>query len=158
MAVANAICKCAICGQEFTYRKNGFAKRRDADSFEEWAKEHITECYDCRQKRKRAEFDAANRKAASDAKKAGLIVLEGSQKQIDWAESIRMRAYEILHNLKEIVKESQIDRFSNFIDWCLGHAKASWWIDHRDDFREGVSLRNSAVYIQPVLREWEEEK
>ena len=60
MAIAKATCRCAICGEEFeyrTYRRN----RREADSFEAWAAEHITECPDCRQARIKRERDEANR-------------------------------------------------------------------------------------------------
>lgn len=156
MAVARTICKCATCGCEFEYRTKK-RNRKEAESFETWATKNINECPDCRQKRKQAERDAANQKAASDAKEAGFPALTGSEKQIAWAESIRMTAYNILCNLKGIVKKSESENFDAFISWCMAHNKSAWWIDHRDDFR-GNSVRISANYIRPVIKEWMAEK
>ncbi len=82
MAKAKANCKCKICGKEFEVtadKKN----RREADSWEAWAAENITECSECYKTRTAAEA------AEKDAKYA-LPEIEGvSEKQIAYAQSLR---------------------------------------------------------------------
>lgn len=93
MAVAKVICTCDTCGKEFEYRRKGLANRAAADSFEEWAKDHINECPDCRAKRK---LEEAKAQAVEDAKLVEnyditLPELKGSEKQIKWATDIRAK-------------------------------------------------------------------
>ena len=45
MALAKAACRCATCGNEFEFRKK-LRNRKEADNFEAWAVENITECFD----------------------------------------------------------------------------------------------------------------
>ena len=85
MAQATAICVCKHCGNEFevsTIKMN----RKLADSWEQWASTAYDCCYEC-EKKIRAEENA---RCAEEAKEMGLPALNGSQKQVAWAEKIRM--------------------------------------------------------------------
>lgn len=86
MAKAKAICKCEICGNEFemTAIKNN---RRDADSWEGWAKDHYTVCSNCYHEKKQEEL---KNKAESVKSKFALPQLNGvSEKQTSYAETLR---------------------------------------------------------------------
>ncbi|MGN1075066.1 MAG: hypothetical protein ACI4QB_08755, partial [Eubacteriales bacterium] len=88
MAKATAECRCATCGKTFTVEKT-CRNRRDADSYEAWASEHMTECPDCR--RLRVKFDAAA-KAAPIVWECELPEITGaSDKQIAYARDLRSR-------------------------------------------------------------------
>lgn len=94
MAKAIAICRCATCGKEFeqsAVKRN----RREADKWEEWAVSYYDECSECYQKRKERQREEENQKAAELATEAGLPKLTGSDKQVAWAESIRMGFYQV---------------------------------------------------------------
>lgn len=58
--------------------------------------------------------------------------LQGTEKQIKWAESIRNKAVEIYN---EIYAKSEKKENVNMIfnAYVFNQDKASWWIDHRDD-------------------------
>lgn len=137
MAKATAYCTCSTCKKTFVitaYKRN----RTEADSFEQWAVENITECRDC----ERARINEAARKASEEA---GLAELTGSEKQIAWATTIRenvtkdLREYvESIHNgtcpyLSRMSKDD-IKATEDTLDWALGHTESRWWIDHRDNF------------------------
>lgn len=49
MAMARAICTCSTCGNEFTKSKQ-CRNRREADNFEQWAKDHLDTCPECYRK------------------------------------------------------------------------------------------------------------
>lgn len=86
MAKATATCKCEKCGKEFVKVKI-CGNRKEADSFEEWAKENCTECPDCYAERVKAERD---NKADELIKEFGWAEIEGvSEKQIAYAKSLR---------------------------------------------------------------------
>jgi len=81
------------CGHEEMHRLSG----RDADRRAEWlAANHVcAECYAAQQEQEReaerARRDMENAQAAADALKAGLPRLEGTERQVAWAESIRSK-------------------------------------------------------------------
>lgn len=90
MAKATAICTCEVCGKQFKKKRRNLFKRRDADSWEEWAKAHYTMCPDCYRddlQKYREE------KAAREIEDGKRVVLKkphmtGSKKQCEWAYSI----------------------------------------------------------------------
>ena len=135
MAKAMATCKCATCGCEFTkstIKRNG----READSWEEWAAGYYDECDECRQKRIKAERDEENRKAAEDAAELNLPKLEGSEKQVAWAEGIRMNFLQVADKEIQAVANGSASRMSvsdleAFKEWILKKPEARWWIDKR---------------------------
>ena len=147
MALAKVMCKCAACGNEFEFRKK-LRNRKEADSFEAWAVENITECFDCRQKRRQAEREQENLKAAAKAKEIGLPELKGSTKQIDWAESIRMKARAAIDSDLTKMTEQEKSVVAPFVEWLFNHEKAAFWIDRRDDFTPVKST---------IINEWKRE-
>lgn len=91
MARAKIQLICETCGEEFEHIK--FRNNRaDADSYTEWAKENITECPDCYYKRKQEE-----RMNLAQEKYNFPQFASGSEKQIAWAEKIRVDWMERVH-------------------------------------------------------------
>ena len=83
MAMAEVELVCSTCGKTFTHRKKRY-NRADADQYEEWARAHIDTCPDCfrAQQQKEKELEAA-------ARSSQLPQLQGSEKQVAWANAIR---------------------------------------------------------------------
>lgn len=83
MAMAEVELVCSTCGKTFTHRKKRY-NRADADQYEEWARAHIDTCPDCfrAQQQKEKELEAA-------ARSSQLPQLQGSEKQVAWANTIR---------------------------------------------------------------------
>lgn len=120
MAKASIIVACSECGREYKVEKKCY-NRRDADNFEAWIasqKEHYCpECYaKIKAAERQAERDAENKRAAEAS--ADLPSLEGSEKQVAWAITIRANA---LAKCK--------------VEFRVAIAKqrmsAKWWIDNR---------------------------
>lgn len=127
-----------ICGHEETVAL--FGKHRDR----EWrlsAVEPQKLCHECWQKeveKKRAE---ETRLAAEEAKESGLPAMVGTEKQVAWAERIRLQ---MLGGMEELITRAQNQReamaklglSAENIDAAMKaiqqKTSASWWIDHRD--------------------------
>lgn len=139
MAKATAICVCKHCGKEFevsTIKMN----RKLADSWEQWASTVYDCCYECEEKIRAEE----NARCAAEAKALGLPGLNGTQKQIAWAESIRLnimrRMDEVFEKKLEIAQKCDGDfenREAKMVDvvrkYILeNYTSASWWIDNRE--------------------------
>lgn len=137
MAVVKLTLVCKTCGCEFTHRHECY-NREQAESYEEWARENIDTCPDCYREEKRT---AEEKKIESgileileaDGVKIELAELEGSEKQIAWANKIRNEA---LYNLLKLYKEkggkleqSSVDKVADMIN---GKTAAKWWIENRD--------------------------
>lgn len=125
MARAKAICTCKKCGTEFEkMRVCNHWNRRDADSWEEWAVTHYDLCPDCWEKeqaeRERREIAAMN-----------LPELQGAEKQIAWANKIRLQNLRAIDELAEMIKPHQHERFSELADVIKGKESAGFWIDNR---------------------------
>jgi hypothetical protein len=93
MAKAKITCKCEICGGTFEHVRTCI-NRSDADSYAEWAAEHVTVCPSCHAAAKKAE--AASKLNAYIAENFGaehpLPKITGvSEKQIAYAESLRTK-------------------------------------------------------------------
>ena len=93
MAKAKITCKCEICGGTFEYVRT-CANSSAADSYAEWAAEHVTVCPACYAAAKKAE--AASKLNAYIAENFGtehpLPKITGiSEKQIAYAESLRTK-------------------------------------------------------------------
>lgn len=142
MAIATATCTCEKCSKRFEVRVTR-RNRADANSFEEWAAENITVCPDCKQAEKDAAAEAAANKALAPYT---LPALDGTPKQIAWAEKLRKsRLLAWLKELGEDVEESAIQ-------WVLNrHADARWWIDHRDADTMSLLEEVAAEYQAEVL-------
>lgn len=124
MAIARATCTCGTCGKTFEYRTEK-RNRREADQFEAWAVEHITECSDCRKIRLAEEAEEAR------AEK-GWPTLTGSEKQVAWANSIRDKQVAALmsHYRPRPGSEEEYNRC--MLDFVIRHPDARYWIDRQD--------------------------
>mgnify|MGYP004551732641 CR=1 FL=1 len=138
MTVARASCICERCGKEFevaTKRPN----RRDADNFERWAEENIVICPECRD-RVRAETYRHEAEAAKiKADECGLPELKGSERQVQWALSIREKRMDeiqqIICQAEKLVSsndEKQIlSDFKTRAKELFREENAKYWIESR---------------------------
>jgi len=93
-------------------------------------------CPACRQ----AEREQKNQQAAAANAAAGLPVLEGTPKQVAWAESIRA---EILSGEEEVrariaapnAPADQVALAEKALKRVRNQSSAAWWIEHRHDPR-----------------------
>ena len=94
MAWAKIDTVCIVCGREFVHQVKKYS-RRDADSWQEWAANQEWTCPECyqtqREAERQAERQAANEAAAAKAEEQQLPQLQGSEKQVSWAMTIRQR-------------------------------------------------------------------
>ena len=114
------------CGHEGTIEVFGKAEERERKIkyFEEYGL-----CPDCYKEEKKGEEKAF-------AEKYELPELQGSEKQISWAESIRKEKIEEFEKEKPAIRKGAGDDFADFLnDFTTNYYKntsASWWIDHRE--------------------------
>lgn len=144
MAKARATCTCATCGKVFevtTIRQN----TREASSFEKWAEANITECRDCEAKRiaeKRAEESA---QAAENANERGWPELQGTEKQVAWANTLREQELaEYIERAKALQRNESRRAKGELIIAAIEYTiktkvKASWWIDNRGLVKDYVT-------------------
>lgn len=130
------------CGHTVSTSILGNAK--DRESKIEWLKDQI--CPACFRAEKEKQRAAEAAKAAADAAEMGLPSLVGSSKQVAWAETLRVAAFEVyqkfLSQAEKLIqtyaqKEMPLDR--SRIDSCIkgfdalfsSQVAAEFWIDHR---------------------------
>lgn len=90
MAKATAHCICRKCGKEFTVEKTCY-NRTMANEFESYASNHYDECPDCYRARMAEERAKEAKKREEQIAKYELPELKGSEKQVAWAKSLRMK-------------------------------------------------------------------
>lgn len=114
------------CGHQGTINVFGKSEERERKIkyFEEYGL-----CPDCYKAEKQGE-------EKSFAEKYELPELQGSEKQISWAESIRMEKIKAFENEKPAIRKGAGDDFADFLnefaDKYYKNNSASWWIDHRE--------------------------
>ena len=143
MAMAKVTLACSICGNEYTVSKRCY-NRKDADSFEEHMKKQEGKCPDCfaieRRTQESIERAQAAEQAAIKAKKLGFAKLEGSAKQVSWAETLR---WEILDRIgrqvtgytfqgEEITKENTETLSAAVKKFFESEVSAKLFIENRD--------------------------
>ena len=69
--------------------------------------------------------------AEKAAKENGLVELQGSEKQIGWAESVRVEKIANAEKELEVCKDKAM--VAKFMAWLKAQNVAGWWIDHRYD-------------------------
>ena len=142
MAKGTATCTCCECGKSFTASKI-LASRDQANNWEEWAKSNIIQCDDCREKEREEEKAAANAKAAESAKEFELPELTGSDKQVAWANTIRVAYFnsysKIVAKYSELLSSERQQcevEFKSFLEVAehlfATKTSASFWIENRD--------------------------
>lgn len=163
MAIASAKCTCKKCGDYF-WKETRKMNCREATSWEEWARKNFDICPQC-------EYEARAAKAAELAQKAaaeGLPQLQGSQKQVVWAEQIRAELLEdarncLLKNREYIEKHESdvtkreeklhiIDIYEEILGQIQRKSYAAWWIDNR--YHSGPHLMQQ-MYREQRLKELE---
>lgn len=136
--------KCDECGATYEIELFGKMKVR------EYHLDHDTHiCDECARKYR----DAQNAEAAARNKEAGMVALQGSPKQIAWAETIRSKMMEyltpdyirshirhipdaanIIHSyVQRIGRKLSNDDLNAAIDKAKGVSSAAWYIDNRFD-------------------------
>jgi hypothetical protein len=80
---------CAECGASVQVIGRN---RSDADRLAKYREQSGALCHDCWKKQREAERAAESQQAAEEAAQAGLPVLQGTEKQVAWAETIRAQA------------------------------------------------------------------
>lgn len=116
------------CGHTETVDLYGPRKNR------EWRIENVEAeklCRECYLAKLAEERELANKQAAEEAQAQGLPKLEGTEKQVAWAETIRQ---EVLAAIDEFIVEDEAEdpRVIELISHIKSKVSASWWIDHRE--------------------------
>ena len=141
MALGKAICTCERCGAKFEKRKKCY-NSADAQSWEVWAVEHFTLCYECWKK----ERDAREQEKAASY----CPITDGSEKQIAWANQIRLKAINELAKLRELMptkQHSAVDEYANIV---FNNPSARFWIDHRGDAEQISRCKNGNFFIDQL--------
>ncbi|MCG8971847.1 hypothetical protein [Streptomyces sp. CL12-4] len=116
------------------------------------------DCYACVE----AQREKENAESAAAAKVAGWPVLTGTERQVAWAETLRVNAVEELRGgaawWSEKYPEAPGDPLPFIETAILAVESASWWIDNRHDLvTAGVSLAGADVaeslgLLEPLAR------
>lgn len=147
------------CGHKEKINLSGKADRR------QWMLENVEKqkiCYFCYQKELQEKRENENKKAAEEARKMELPELTGTEKQIAWAETIRLsvlkKTEEVLDNVPE--KKKQLEEYGHFLQGIAEiekQAKASWWIEHRFAITEREVLKLANFMYSIADKKVEEE-
>lgn len=122
---------CEDCGTVFEVQLTGPSRDR------EWKLKSWTwVCDDCKEKAKLA----ASEKAAKEAEDVGLPELDGTEKQIRWAEVLRL---EIIERIDKFIsvhpaapgKEAEL---AALVLAVKGQKSSHYWIDHRENSAQGI--------------------
>ena len=127
------------CGHEETVVLFGKTKDR------EWRLEREAEklCYECWQKQLKEEHEKENQEAAEAAKEMNLPELQGTEKQIAWAETIRQS---MINQIEEFIYKNVKPEHRNnpklreSVEHIKSKTEARWWIDNRSlDYTSKIS-------------------
>lgn len=134
MAKASVTCTCKNCGKTFevsTVKQN----RREADRWESWAASAYTECDECRKERLERERAEENAKAAETTSERKYPTLDGSEKQVAWANTIRLDYMNRIEEKIAICTEEEVKIYREMQAFILRkYVSARFWIDHRDNY------------------------
>lgn len=89
-------------------------------------------CPECYEAKLQADREAANAEAAEKAKEMELPELTGTEKQVAWANTIRVKMIEEAQKLG--LKGTAKPMFYKALDALMHKTKASWFIDNRDKY------------------------
>lgn len=132
MAVGTVTRICEKCGKEYEIRKK-FMNRREADSWEEYMNGFEKTnglCRECYHEKMEAERATKEAEDAAKIEQFNMVELNGSEKQIAWANKIRTRL------ITMVTEQRNVN--DTFWEYVNKKTDASWWIDHRDiyDYKE----------------------
>lgn len=124
MAMVKIKINCECCGNEFEHRKQCCNSSAAAD-YKEWALENIKICPKCwrtaEERREMMEYESVIRSAG-----VNLPELVGTEKQIAWAEKIRIKS------VAGMIANINPDKISGLVMRISTHTDAKWWIDNRE--------------------------
>lgn len=146
MAVATAHCTCPRCGLEFKWSVTKY-NRREADNFEQLYDGTERLCKDC-YKKVEAEESAKALKELCKKYEIELPELEGTEKQVDWATTIRLEKFKILEETNFKFKEVFSLPIFAAVKKAVCSPSANFWIEHRDD-----DARTLMAYIRKIAAE-----
>jgi len=146
MAKAKVDLKCTKCGKEFIIEKNGI-KPKDVANWEVYMQRQGGTCRECYAAEKQDERDnekaAKYEKAYAHAKEKGFADLIGSEKQVNWAVTIR---YDLMMDIVQLIRSGKMTfkgrapsdgdvKFYNLavIDYIKTETNAKVYIDGRND-------------------------
>lgn len=134
--MAKAYFPCAQCGASVTVIGQN---RNLADRLAEYRQSQGALCPDCWKAERDEARAEASQQAAEHAAVSGLPVLQGSEKQVAWAETIRqdrIAKLAVIEAALEASREKAPAGACEVIADALAAIKAvdaaKWWIDHRD--------------------------
>lgn len=146
MAKGQASMTCGVCGSAYTATKNCF-NRAEATGWEEWMKTQEGLCGTCYKKQKQEERALENAaetaKAIQWAKNIGLPDLEGTEKQVAWAETLRHNlfasvipnSYQTKFYAGEVLlkgSSAETDLINDTLSFARATTSAKLYIDNRD--------------------------
>ena len=156
MILAHATCTCKRCGKTFE-RESRWWNDQKAREWEGWAAKNITLCPEC----KYDDYVAGAAKLAGKASAIGLPELEGSDKQVAWAEYIRAELLESAEeylkdnwNMTSMLEDAAVKVHNEKVLHILGQIlvqirhepRAAWWISHRRS--DGAQMLRSVYQEQ----------
>jgi hypothetical protein len=127
------------CGHEGSVNVTGPTKNR------QWIADRKFEglCPECYKAHLQVEKEKANLEAAEKAEEMELPELVGSEKQVAWANTLRLTHIEIFdkHINSDRYDEDVKLVFAETLDWYLKeHIKATWWIENRYESVNVITL------------------
>lgn len=137
MAKARVIIVCKKCGEKFTWSKE-CNNREDADKAEEWAIKNVEECPECTFK---ARVKYENEQAMEMSENLDLPKLEGSEKQIAWANTIRIKFIEYYNRVKSLPSTKTNKQIcESFEDIIQKEITAKFWINNKYSNIEDLTI------------------
>ena len=128
--MARAYFKCHECSESVeVYASN----RKEADRLADYRTRTESLCHDCWSKQRDAQRAEASQQAAETAALTGLPVLQGTEKQVTWAETIRATKLKQL-DAARILDELKIPP-GNRLEALKGDRKGLWSIRINDQWR-----------------------
>ena len=100
-------------------------------------------CPDCYRAEKQAEREQENERSAKLAKSLSFSQLEGSEKQILWANSIRQKTYE---NICQSEEQHPTYGYTLVAEAISLERSAKWWIDNRNTYFSLITRTIAANY------------
>lgn len=114
--------ECADCAKEYNVQMYGPTKTR------QWRVDHWSGlCDGCTEKKK----EAASEAAVAYATEADLPALQGTEKQIKWAEVLRAKRMQEVDKMIEDAKTPMSDRGQRILNHLYEQSDARLWIDTR---------------------------
>lgn len=134
--MAKATFSCAHCGASVAVIGRN---RSDADRLAQYREQSGALCHECWAKEQVEKRAAASQQAAETAAAIGLPVLQGTEKQVSWAESIRQGCLAKLAKIEAFAASSIQEGHDDMVvvvnlafDAIKAQDSAHWWIENRD--------------------------